>query len=146
MVIEGSRVRQVVAGLLCAYLGILVFMVVVPWGDIPTRVLSGAARAADRLGAPAVLLEPTRFEFIANVLVVVPVVAAVSWLVPKVRWTEWTAYGFVASISVEALQALVVTGRSATYSDVVANTAGALAGAVVGLLVRRVARRPDRAG
>lgn len=136
-----------VATTLAAYLLGLMFMLLVPWGDVPSWSLDHLARVAAHLGAPDVLLGPTRVEFGANVLVIVPVVVAAAWLLPRVRWSEWTAYGFIASLGVEAVQALVLSGRLATFSDVVANTTGALIGAVIGSALHQRFRPlgvPDR--
>lgn len=137
VVAKDGSARRIVVAAFCAYLCGLAFMVLVPRGDIPGRALAKLAVAADRMGAPDVLLGPTRVEFGANVLVVIPLVVMASWLLPQVRWTEWTAYCFIASLGVEAFQAIVLSGRSATFRDVVANTAGALIGAVIGWIVLR---------
>ncbi len=123
----------------------LATMLLVPWGEVPGRILDDVARVAQHLGAPAVLLVPERVEFVANVLVVVPVVAAASWLRPRVPWSEWTAYGFIASVSVETVQAVFMPERSATFADVVANTAGALIGAALGWLLHQH-HEPGRVG
>jgi VanZ family protein len=51
---------------------------------------------------------------------------------------EWTAIGFLAAMFVELFQAFVLPGRTATFSDIVANTLGALLGALaVRLLLPR---------
>lgn len=113
------------------YLVILIFMLLVPRGEVPTEALGGFTNLARSLGAPEVVLVPVRLEFLANVAVVVPVVILASVGAPTVRWTAWTTYGFVASLTVEAIQAVFLPGRSATFSDVVANTSGALIGSIV---------------
>lgn len=54
------------------------------------------------------------------------------------------AFGSVASLSVELIQYSFLSARSAQTLDIVANISGALAGALVGELVRgrRVRSRP----
>jgi glycopeptide antibiotics resistance protein len=49
--------------------------------------------------------------------------------------------GFAGSLAVELVQALFLDARSAQAIDVVANTSGAMAGALLGDLVRRRRRR-----
>lgn len=56
----------------------------------------------------------------------------------RTNWRDWTAYGFVISFGVEAVQALFLPHRSATFSDVVANTLGGLLGGLLGALVSRL--------
>lgn len=137
----GGRLRPVVAALLGVYLLCLTFILLVPWGQVPTRGVSEVVLFARHLGVPEVLLLPTRAEFAANAAIVVPAVAAASWLRPRVRWSGWTAYAFLASLSVEAVQALLLPGRSATFVDVVANTTGAVAGGLLGAAYHRVHAR-----
>ncbi len=86
---------------------------------------------ASRLHAPQAFLEPGRVEFVANVLILMPAPFLGSMLLPSLTWRDWTAYGFVFSGGVELCQGLFLAGRSATFVDIVANTAGALAGAVL---------------
>jgi glycopeptide antibiotics resistance protein len=137
------RGRTIAAWLLGLYaLGLLVVLLA-PTGDVPGYLLTRAASAAYRMGAPESWLAPERFEFVANVLVVVPAAGLASIVWPRLRWTQWTAYGFVASFSVETLQALVILDRSATFSDVVANTLGGLIGAALVAVVRRMRVRAD---
>ena len=56
---------------------------------------------------------------------------------PRSRWQEWTAYGFVASSCVELAQEFLLPHRQASTTDVVANTLGALVGAVLATLLLR---------
>lgn len=133
----GGRGRLLVAVAFGAYLLALVFMLLVPFGEVPGEGLNRLALIAQDLGAPDALLTPTRFEFIANVLVFVPVTAVLSWFFPGVRWSDWAAYGFIGSFGVEAVQAVVLPERSAVFSDVVANTAGSLIGAVIAAVYLR---------
>lgn len=144
----GRGGRRAVLAALVVYVALAAVMLLVPWGDVPTRSLEVLSRVLGRAGAPAALLAPTRFEFVANVLVVVPAIAGGAWLWPRIRWAQWTAYGFVASLAVETFQAVVLSCRSATFSDVVANTSGALIGSLLAeganQLRESAARRQDQ--
>ena len=57
---------------------------------------------------------------------------------PRTTWRDWTAYGFLFSAAIELTQALLLPSRSARFDDIVANTLGALVGAVFVALVRRL--------
>ena len=80
-------------------------------------------------------------EFIVNVGVIAPAAALGSVVWPRTTWRDWTAYGFLFSASIELTQGLLLPTRSARFDDIVANTLGALVGAALVLLVRRVAAR-----
>ena len=81
-----------------------------------------------------------RLEVLMNAAIVapVPVLGGLVW--PSLSWRDWTALAFLAAVCVETVQALLLPGRQATFSDVVANTAGALAGAVLIAVIRPMLR------
>ncbi|MGB0101357.1 MAG: VanZ family protein, partial [Nocardioides sp.] len=66
-----------------------------------------------------------------------PVAALGSLIWSRLTWQEWTAYAFVGAGLVELTQGLLLPDRSATFSDVVANTLGGLIGAAVVAVVRQ---------
>jgi hypothetical protein len=134
-----DRPRRAALVLLPCYLAVLVFALLTPSGETPSSSVAWMGEVMDRLGAPDRLLVGARVEFLANVAILVPAtaLAAVIWSGPS--WRDWTAYGFVFSGGVEAVQALLLDGRSATYVDVVANTLGALLGGVL-VAAARLAR------
>ncbi len=81
-----------------------------------------------------------------NVVACRPLSLLGSLLWPRPTWRDWTAVGFVASLVVEAFQAVALGARQATHADVVANTLGMLLGALLGLLVRRILGANDSEG
>jgi glycopeptide antibiotics resistance protein len=119
-----------------AYTAVLLVVLLTSDGGVPSSLLTSAAERARALGMPEQVLLPARFEFICNVLVVVPMafLGARVWRSPG--WAAWTGYGFTASLAVEAIQAIFMPERSATFSDVVANTAGAMIGGAAAVLLR----------
>lgn len=107
----------------------------------PSAYLGGSAvtfvaEHAELVGLPDWLVQWGRLEFLMNVAVLMPlsVLGMRAW--PATQWVHWTSYGFVISALVEGVQAVAYAGRSATYVDIVANTAGALSGALIGALWR----------
>jgi hypothetical protein len=136
---DGHRRAARVA--LAAYAVFLAFVFLNPSADVPSSSVSWLAEAGARVGLPGPLVVPSRVEFIANVLILMPVSFLGSVLLPRLDWRDWTAYGFVLSGTVELVQAVLLPARSATFADVVANTAGALVGAVAFTLAVRVAER-----
>lgn len=86
-------------------------------------------------GAPSAFTAPGRVEFAMNAVAFAPLTFFAHWVFPGRSWQDWTAYGFVASMGVEAVQALYLSARSAEFVDVVANTSGALLGALAASVV-----------
>jgi hypothetical protein len=129
--------------LLAAYLAFLAVVLLAPSPDLPTAALAAAADWGRDAGLPEGLLIPSRLEFAANAAIVVPapVIAARLW--PRRTWTDWTAYAFGVSFAIEAIQALVLPNRSASFVDVVANTLGACLG---GLATSLTLARADTDG
>jgi glycopeptide antibiotics resistance protein len=90
-------------------------------------------------GAPPALTSFDRLEVLMNAVIVAPATFLAALVVPRFGWRDWTCFGFVAAVTVEAAQGLLLPGRQASFSDVVANTAGALAGAVLLQVLRYLA-------
>ena len=101
-----------------------------------------------RLGFSEHVATYSRLEVVMNAMIVAPVTLLTSFIWRRFSWRDWTAFGFAASSLVEITQLLVLPERQASFSDVVANTGGALLGAVVFLVVRQLllARRARRVG
>lgn len=76
-------------------------------------------------------------EFVSNVIMFVPFGGLVRWLWPD-SWNWWRILllGAASSTFIELTQ-LLIPGRVTAVSDVIANTAGALIGAVAVVWVRR---------
>ena len=96
-----------------------------------------------RIGVPAEDAGDV-LEAILNVLMFVPLGLLLVFLMPS-RWWWLAVLGCAAvSFGVELVQAVALSGRSATFIDVVANSTGGAIGSVVALLWLRVRER--RAG
>ena len=110
---------------------VLAFVLLSPSPAVPSGGVTVVADVGAWLGAPEWLVERHRAEFVLNVAALAPLsfLGVLAW--SGLGWREWTAYGFVLALSVEAVQAVALAGRSATFVDVVANTAGATIGALV---------------
>jgi glycopeptide antibiotics resistance protein len=108
-----------------------------PVSRLQSRLVEVVVDLAVRAGAPADLVTYARVEVVANVVMVVPLAALAAVAFRRPRWQDWAAYGFVGSLAVELVQGFLLPGRSPSATDVVANTAGMLVGAVLGGLVRR---------
>jgi len=128
------RVRTTAGVALAAWVVLLAGVLLAPSSAGPDWVIWHLSHLLQRLGLPQVLAHPGRVESMLNVVAFVPLSLLGSLLWTRPSWRDWTAGGFVASFLVEAAQATVLDARSATHADVVANTLGTLAGAVVGLL------------
>ena len=82
-------------------------------------------------GAPAVMTQPGRVEFLLNAAMFTPIVFLAAMTFPRHPWANWVVYAFVASGAVELFQGVYLPPRSAQFVDVVANTLGALIGSVI---------------
>ncbi|WEO76769.1 VanZ family protein [Cryobacterium sp. SO2] len=85
----------------------------------------------------------TKLEFTANVLMFVPLGFLVSMLLPVRVW--WLALIICPGISVaiELTQAVALSARFATVSDVVSNSTGALIGALLAVALRAAIYQRD---
>ncbi|MDR7252097.1 hypothetical protein J2X46_001073 [Nocardioides sp. BE266] len=124
--------RALVAVLLAAWLAVLAVALLAPSPAGPTWLVETVARIGAEEGLPSSLVATSRVEFVLNVVAFAPVPFLGAMLWDRLTWRDWTAGGFVASFAVEVVQAVALSERSATMSDVVANTLGALVGAVAG--------------
>lgn len=113
------------------------------------RALVAPARGAfmtvlERFASPVVAgMSYGELESILNALLFIPFGAALAILLSRRLWVLAPMLGFALSLGVEYAQ-VRIPGRVPDVHDVVWNTAGALAGAVVAGLVR-LAIRPRRA-
>lgn len=126
---------------------VVVGLTLAPRGIVaPAR---GAFMEVARAVGGSVVLDMTydEVESILNALLFVPLGVTLAILLPRMLWVLAPIAGLGASVAVEYAQA-AIPGRVPDLGDVVWNTAGALAGAVVIALLRLVLgpRRGHRAG
>ena len=95
---------------------------------------------AIRLDAPSKLVQRSRVEFGLNVLAFAPLSFLGLLVRPSISVSTWTAAAFAVSLAVEGVQT-TMPERMAAHSDVVANTAGAAAGALVAWVLLQPFRR-----
>ena len=95
-------------------------------------------------GVPQWFIGYRKVEFVANILLFVPFGAIVASRLPLKRW--WLAPAAAAALSsaIELGQALLLPQRVSDWHDIVANTAGALAGAIALVVVRALVQKPAR--
>ncbi len=86
-----------------------------------------------RLGSP---------EFVANILLFIPLGLLARLAAPRATWLGATIVGGTVSVAIEVLQ--MWTPRVSDPRDIVANTLGALAGALLGAAISGIVRRVQR--
>jgi glycopeptide antibiotics resistance protein len=98
---------------------------------------------------PATWSRGISIEFVANILLFVPLGLMLRLALPRATWLGAAALGGATSIAIEVLQ--VWTPRVSDPRDLVANTLGALIGALtaavlagIGRGIRGIAHRRDR--
>ena len=84
-----------------------------------------------------------KLEFSANIVMFIPLGFLVSMLLPVRLW--WLALVICPgmSIMIELIQGAVLAGRFATVNDVIANSTGALIGAIVAMTIRAIVHQRD---
>ena len=82
-------------------------------------------------------------EFTANIAFFIPIGFLGGLALPRRFWWLAAVFGFLLSCSVELAQAAFLPGRVASVKDVLANTTGAVLGAVIAGLVRLVVMHRD---
>ena len=117
------------------YVAVVAFIVFWPGGDMASGSVQRIHGWLQHVGAPT-SVTPPRIEFVCNVLLFVPLSLLGSLLKPAWTWSSWVVVGYCATFMIELTQALLLPGRSATMQDVVANTGGALIGAVIAWAIR----------
>lgn len=130
------RTPRLPAAALAVYLVLLVAVLLSPTSVVQSALVQALVDRASLLGLEG-LVTFARAEVVMNIVIVVPAAFLGAVVLPRLRWQDWTAYGFVGAIGVELLQGLVLPGREASFSDVVANASGALLGALLARLLLR---------
>ena len=135
MGLVGRRAAMVIAAVY------VVAMMVVVWSPVPLTdplnpwlVRSDLSMQA-RLGTPPDL-SLLALEFVANVIFFVPPALLLALRLRPTSWPLVVAVGFVCTLTIEGVQLFFLPDRSATVSDVVANTLGAFIGAVAAFAAR----------
>lgn len=130
--------------LLVGYSALLAVALLAPTSGTQSELAQWVADLGRTVGFGPETATQARAEFLCNALILAPVALLGSLLWPRTTWRDWTAYGFLIAGSVELIQGLLLPDRTASFTDVVANTLGCLLGAGVVAVVRgsRRARSP----
>ena len=131
-----GRARGFLLAVFVAYLVALAVVLLGPSTQPGETGVSGMLRALWRAGVPVDLATPERVEVLLNVVLLVPLPLIGGGIWPSLTWRDWTAYGFALALGAELWQGLAFEARSATYSDVVANTTGVFLGAAAAAGIR----------
>ena len=132
--------------LLVLEIGGIAWLVLNPSPVIPSRAVYKVSAWVLEVGGPSWMASTTGWEYLLNVALFAPLglLAALVW--DAVPLEMWVLLGFALSAALECGQLLVLGERSATVSDLSANTIGTFIGAAVASIVlsslaRRAARR-----
>ncbi|HTL40443.1 MAG TPA: VanZ family protein [Pseudolysinimonas sp.] len=145
-----TRRRRIV---LLAGAAVLVLAGALVVGYLPSRVDGGVEPAVrrvlaflQRLGAPG-WVDYDLADFVANIGFFVPIGLVAALLLPWRMWWLAIPAGALLSGALEFGQYLFLPERYASWSDVLANSLGALTGALIGAAIRaaRHVRRPEAA-
>lgn len=134
--LQPSRHHRWAVPALAAYGIFLSFVLFAPSSGTQSEAASWLGDVARVVGAPDRLTTQPRIEFVCNALILMPLSALGSLVWPRTTWRDWAAYAFVIACAVEVSQGLLLSGRTASFVDVVANTLGGLGGAAVVAVLR----------
>src|SRR5213078_894016 len=115
---------------LLVYVLVLAVVLFSPTSHVQAALVNDLVRAF-RAVLPDSWATFTRVEVLMNAVIIAPLSLLGSRVWPRLRWQDWTAYAFVGASCVELVQGLLLPGRQASFSDIVANTIGAMLGALV---------------
>lgn len=136
--------RLTSATLLTGY-GLLLGAVLTEYNPtVATHVVTRAELWLEGHGAPAMATGQGRVEFMLNTAMFAPLSFLAALTFPRHPWANWVVYALVASGGVELIQGLYLPPRSAQFEDIVANTTGALLGALFGAVVTLLLGRPGQ--
>jgi glycopeptide antibiotics resistance protein len=130
------RSGRVAGALLAIYLLGLLLVLFSPSSTRQAAAVVWLGHVLSHLGAPDRFVVFSRLEIVLNIAIIAPVTFLATFVRPSYSWRDWTAFGFCLACAVELLQGLLLPGRQASFSDVVANALGALLGALVGAALR----------
>ncbi len=126
--------------MLLLYAAGLLLVLFSPTAEVQTALVVHGADVL-QLFFPDAWVTPSRVEVLMNVAIIAPVAFLGSIIWPRWSWQDWTAYGLLGSMAVELVQGVFLPDRSASFSDIVANAAGALVGALLHSLLMTPAPR-----
>ena len=108
---------------------ILLALVLAPTSSTASGPVRAVVAVLHSIGAPGWLATTDLWEPLFNVLLFIPVGVAGVLVCPGWGLGRWIVVGLLLSGSIELAQGLLLPGRDAAASDVVANTAGTVLGA-----------------
>ena len=134
--------RNLLMGAYIVYLAAVVYLVWSPDPGTPGRMV---LRVVDLAAAFGAVISSSAAERGLNVLMLVPFSLIGGLLIRRLSVADWVVAGFVLSAGVEIVQRIVLPSRSGSARDIVANTLGALIGAVIlAALLALFTRRPQQ--
>lgn len=133
--------RRLLLPAYCVYLLTVLYLVLSPEAGAAGAGVSGVLSILHSAGLDWVT--GGHVEFALNVALFLPFgfLGTLLWRLP---WHSWWGLGFAASASLEGFQWAFLPHRSPTVSDLVANSSGALLGAVLAVLCVREVRASER--
>jgi VanZ family protein len=132
-----SRLAPYAKPALVVYGFLLAVALLAPTSSVQAGLVSDLVAVLGHLSPAHGLITFDRMEKVMNAVIIMPVSFLATLVFPRLRWQDCLAYAFIGSGGVELVQLLVLPGRQASFSDIVANTVGGLLGALVAVLVRR---------
>lgn len=106
----------------------------------PQPVDSGAGPLLRWITDHVPLMTYERIEFGSNILLFVPGGVGLALLLPRMRYLV-VPIALIASVAIESVQAVLLTDRTPSIHDVIANVTGACVGLVGAVVFQEIRRR-----
>lgn len=106
----------------------------------PVPVDRGAGPFLRLISQAIPVLTYPRIEFAANILLFVPLGLLLVMILTSLRWLV-LPISFLASVTIECVQAVALHARTPSVHDVVANTAGACLGIIIAMTAEKLRHR-----
>lgn len=126
--------------LLLAYALLLVVVLFSPSNHVQGSLVGKVTDELETLH-PGRLFISSHVEVALNAVIIAPLSLLGTFAYRRLSWQDWTAYAFAGASLVELVQKVFLPGRQASFSDIVANTGGAMIGGLLGALVVRLSSR-----
>jgi VanZ family protein len=108
----------------------------------PTPVDRAAGPVIQAITRLIPMLTYPRIEFASNILLFVPLGLLLTLILTTRRWLV-LPIAFLATVTIECVQAVLLDARTPSVLDIVANTAGACLGMLIAVLVQALRRSPQ---
>lgn len=109
----------------------------------PVPIDSGAGPLLRAITKAFPALTYSRIEFVANIALFIPLGLLLTLIVQRSRWLI-LPIAFLATVTIECVQAVALGARTPSILDIIANTTGACIGILIAVIIEKLRVSPER--